>query len=91
MPGAESSGPLSAAAPARWRTSLVGRGMTPGKICNGLGIVYPAPRGGWESAEHEDQRVVRQERYTDWHRVEQALTRFAREIAELLEHGWREA
>jgi hypothetical protein len=53
--------------------------------------LHPARSGGWEATEHEDQRVVRQERYTDWHRVEQVLSRFARDIAGLREQGWREA
>jgi hypothetical protein len=34
---------------------------------------------------------VQQQRHTDWHRVEQTLVRFAREIAELREQGWHEA
>jgi hypothetical protein len=45
---------------------------------------------GWEAAEHEDQRVVQQQRYTDWHRVEQTLARFAHEISALREQGWHE-
>ena len=52
--------------------------------------VHTSPAAGWETAEHEDQRVV-QQHYTDWHRVEQTLDRFARDIAELREQGWREA
>jgi hypothetical protein len=47
--------------------------------------------GGWESSELQDQRVVRQQRHTDWHKVEHTLTRYAREIAELREQGWQEA
>ena len=46
---------------------------------------------GWEAAEHEDQRVVQQQHYSDWHRVEQALVRFARDIAALRKEGWHEA
>jgi hypothetical protein len=46
---------------------------------------------GWESSERQDQRVVQRRRHTDWHRVEQTLTRYSREIAELREQGWREA
>ena len=53
--------------------------------------VCTARPAGWEVAEHDDQRVVQQQRHTDWHRVEHALVRFAREIAELREQGWREA
>jgi hypothetical protein len=46
---------------------------------------------GWETLESEGQRLVRQQRHTDWHRVEVALASFKREIAELKEQGWREA
>jgi hypothetical protein len=53
--------------------------------------VRPASPAGWEASECEDQRVVRQQRYGDWHRLERALTRFTREIAELRALGWREA
>jgi len=52
--------------------------------------VRAALHAGWEATEHEDQRVVLR-LYTDWHRVEQTLVRFARDIAELREQGWREA
>ena len=45
---------------------------------------------GWEASEREDQRIVQQRRYTDWHRVELTLRRYTREIAELREQGWRE-
>jgi hypothetical protein len=46
---------------------------------------------GWEASELQDQRVVQRQRQTDWHRVEQTLTRYAREIAALREQGWQEA
>jgi hypothetical protein len=45
---------------------------------------------GWEVSEREDQYVVQQQRYADWHRVEGALNHFRRKIAILLEQGWRE-
>ena len=45
---------------------------------------------GWEVAEQEDGRGVRRQLYTDWHRVERALERFAREIAQLRDQGWSE-
>jgi hypothetical protein len=51
--------------------------------------VHPIP-AGWEAFKREDHRVVHQQRYTDWHRVERTLTRFRREIAALIEQGWRE-
>lgn len=53
--------------------------------------VRTTPSGGWEAAELENDRVVRRYRYTDWHRVERTLARFAREIAELREGGWCDA
>ena len=53
--------------------------------------VCTALPAGWEVAEHDDERVVQLQCHTDWHRVEQTLDRFAREIAELREQGWREA
>ena len=53
--------------------------------------IRPVPGLGWEAAEREDQRVVQQRCYTDWHRVEQTLARFTREIADLREQGWRDA
>jgi hypothetical protein len=52
--------------------------------------VQPAHLAGWEAAEREDQRIVQQQRYTDWHRVERAIAHFRRKIAVLLEQGWRE-
>ena len=53
--------------------------------------VRPAGQVGWEASEYEDQQVVRQGRYTDWHRVEQVLSLFVREIEGLREQGWQEA
>jgi hypothetical protein len=43
---------------------------------------------GWEVREEQDERVVRQVRYTDWHRVERALGIFRLEIGELENRGW---
>jgi hypothetical protein len=50
--------------------------------------VRPALPAGWEAAEYENQRMVYQQHYADWHRVELALVRFRREIAELRSRGW---
>jgi hypothetical protein len=44
---------------------------------------------GWEVREEQDNQVLRQVRYTDWHRVERALTVFALEIGQLEDRGWR--
>lgn len=53
--------------------------------------VRAAAPAGWEASEHEDHRLMQRQHHTDWHRVEQTLTRFTRAIAELSERGWREA
>jgi len=45
---------------------------------------------GWEVSENEDHRVVRRRRCSDWHQVEQALSRATRDIAELREQGWQD-
>jgi hypothetical protein len=44
---------------------------------------------GWEMRVEEDSAVVRRKQYTDWHRVERAITRFAIEVAELQSEGWK--
>lgn len=43
---------------------------------------------GWEVREEQDEQIVRQVRYTDWHRVERALGIFRLEIGELENRGW---
>lgn len=43
---------------------------------------------GWEAREEQDHEVLRQVRYTDWHRVERAITGFELQIGELEERGW---
>ena len=45
-------------------------------------------RDGWEVREEQDEQVVKQIRYTDWHRVERALGMFTLEIGELEDKGW---
>ena len=45
---------------------------------------------GWEIFEREDERVVSQQRYTDWHRVERVAERLARVVADLQQEGWQE-
>jgi hypothetical protein len=49
--------------------------------------VAPAPSVGWEVSVRSDEDVV-QRQYSDWHRVERALTRFTHEISELRRQGW---
>jgi hypothetical protein len=45
-------------------------------------------RDGWEVREEQDDRVLKQVCYTDWHRVERALTIFNLQIDELETRGW---
>ena len=52
--------------------------------------IQPAFPAGWEASEREDQRVLQERRHMDWHRVEQILFQFTREIARLKEQGWRQ-
>lgn len=49
------------------------------------------PAAGWEVSEREDQRVVQQRRYNDWHRVERAVLRFTRDVSDLRRQGWLDA
>lgn len=44
---------------------------------------------GWEVREEQDSRLVRQIRYTDWHRVERARTVMALQVTALEEAGWQ--
>ena len=53
--------------------------------------IRPAPSAGWESSEADNERAVQRQLLTDWHRVERALARFRREVAELHRQGWRDA
>ena len=46
---------------------------------------------GWETSERADQTLVDQQRHSDWHRVEQVLSRFQQQIVELRAAGWEEA
>ena len=43
---------------------------------------------GWEVRDEQDDRVLKQVRYTDWHRVERALNMFNLQIDELEDAGW---
>ena len=43
---------------------------------------------GWRVLEHEDNRVVRDTVYDDWHRVERARWAFDREVVSLQDAGW---
>jgi hypothetical protein len=43
---------------------------------------------GWEVREERDSQVTRRVCYTDWHRVERALTTFSLRVTELEARGW---
>ena len=43
---------------------------------------------GWEVRDVQDDRVLKQICYTDWHRVERALNMFNLQIDELESKGW---
>jgi hypothetical protein len=45
---------------------------------------------GWEVREEEDHQVVRRTLMDDWHRVENAINKFAIESIRLQQAGWIE-
>jgi len=47
-------------------------------------------RDGWSVRKEEDDRVLQEARYNDWHRVERARRAFVIEMATLQKQGWRE-
>ena len=49
-----------------------------------------ATTDGWEVREERDSKVVRQERYQDWHRVERARRSITTELKKLRAKGWAE-
>lgn len=54
-------------------------------------IIDALGRDGWEVREEHDHRVVRQTRYTDWHRVERARQVFSVRASLMTDKGWVEA
>lgn len=46
--------------------------------------------GGWEVREERDSQVVKQVRYSDWHRVERARRTIRIELDALRDRGWRD-
>ena len=44
---------------------------------------------GWEVKEEQDNRLIRRVCYTDWHRVERALTVITLQMRALEQEGWR--
>ena len=53
-------------------------------------VVGEAGERGWEVREEEDNRIVRRTWLHDWHRVENAITRFMAEAVQLRSAGWVE-
>ena len=53
--------------------------------------VTPGQQSGWELTMTEDLKPAKTVKYQDWHRVERAVARFTRQIAELRQQGWHEA
>ena len=53
-------------------------------------VVDEADERGWEVREEEDHQVVRRTWMRDWHRVENAMMRFALESTQLQRAGWVE-
>jgi hypothetical protein len=53
-------------------------------------VVDEADERGWEVREEQDQAVVKQAWIHDWHRVENAMMRFAVEAVQLQRAGWEE-
>ena len=43
---------------------------------------------GWQVSDVQDERVLRQVYYTDWHRVERAVNMFNILIDDLESRGW---
>jgi hypothetical protein len=52
-------------------------------------ITHAGP-SGWEVRVEQDDSVVRQVCYSDWHRVERAFNAIAAQVSELKACGWRE-
>jgi len=44
---------------------------------------------GWRVREREDSRVIREAVYSDWHRVERAISAIEREVSTLEAQGWQ--
>ena len=53
--------------------------------------VAAMPSDGWEIRVEEDDHLLRRAHYSDWHRVERALTLVEREVSRLQEMGWTAA
>jgi hypothetical protein len=53
--------------------------------------VDPLLSRGWEVRVVHDSDVVRRTCYSDWHRVERAISAIEREVSQLEAQGWRTA
>ena len=53
--------------------------------------IYDVGPAGWEVRDEQDNRILKHVRYTDWHRVERALSMFNLQIDELEHAGWSPA
>jgi hypothetical protein len=51
--------------------------------------VAAADGGGWELRVTEDRTLVRRQCYSDWHRLERAMSAIQREMSDLVAKGWR--
>jgi hypothetical protein len=51
--------------------------------------VTPSAREGWELRVERDSRLVRRAHYTDWHRLERAVSTLSMEV-EMEQRGWSE-
>ena len=51
-------------------------------------IISDAVPEGWEMRVEQDSAILRRVRYTDWHRVERALSSLVREVSDLEDCGW---
>lgn len=45
---------------------------------------------GWEVREERDNKIIREVRYQDWHRVERARRSFVSKLNDLTREGWAE-
>jgi hypothetical protein len=50
--------------------------------------IRDAGPSGWEVRDEHDNRVLKHVHYTDWHRVERALSMFTLQIDDLESNGW---
>lgn len=53
-------------------------------------IVSEAGSVGWEVRVELDSEVLRRVCYTDWHRVERAMSAISAQVSQLRQDGWRE-